>query len=119
LQASRNEYKPHIASESNKSVSTHLKPEIKKWAIQKWPEYELEESYLPYFDLIVKKEGRPLGALFTDDNQYHQSLSVKADHAIYPQLLELKHWPYLRVFTRNLWQDPDKFYNEVSKFLTQ
>jgi superfamily I DNA and/or RNA helicase len=118
-QVSRNEYKPVIHSTNNKTINPHLKTEIKKHVAERWSEYELEDSYLPYFDFIAKKEGKPLGALFTDDNQYHQSLSVKADHAIYPQLLEHKHWPFLRVYTRNLWQDPEKFYNEIGKFLNQ
>jgi hypothetical protein len=46
-------------------------------------------------------------------------LSAKADHALTPHLLELKHWPFLRVYSRNYWQDPDKFFNEISKFLNR
>ena len=104
---------------SEKKSVCYLNEEIKKWALLKWPDYVLEENHFPYFDLTVKKEGLAIGAIFTDDNLYFQSLSAKADHALEPQLLEMKHWPSLRVHSRNFWQDSDKFFNEVSKFINQ
>jgi hypothetical protein len=104
---------------SQKQKTTYLKDEIKKWASIKWPDYQLEENRFPYFDFTVKKGERMVGAIFTDDNVYFQSPSVKADHALAPQLLEIKNWPFVRVYSRNLWQDPDKFFNEVSKLLSQ
>jgi hypothetical protein len=119
FQVSNNTFKILLQDEAKKTTSHYLRQEIKNWVVNKWPEYSIQDSYLPYFDLLVTKEGSPQGALFTDDNSYQQSMSVKADHAIYPDLLELKNWPYLRVYTRNWWQDPDKFFNEISKFLTQ
>jgi hypothetical protein len=101
-----------------KTVSS-LKEEIKKWAQLKWPEYQLEENRFPDFDFTVKKGKRQIGVLLTDDNLYFQSPAVKADHALTPQLLGLKNWPFVRVYSRNFWQDPDKFFNEVSKLLNQ
>jgi hypothetical protein len=77
----------------------------------------LEENRFPYFDFTLKKGERVIGGLFTDDNIYFQSPSVKADHVLTPQLMELKNWPFVRVYSRNVWQDPDKFFNEVSKLL--
>jgi len=106
------------AADQNKNTIC-LKEEIKKWALVKWPEYQLEENRFPYFDFTVKKGERQVGALFTDDNLYFQSPSVKADHVLTPQMLELKNWPFVRVYSRNFWQDPDKFFNEVSKLLNQ
>ncbi len=104
---------------NQKKTAISLKEEIKKWASKKWPEHQLEENRFPYFDFTVKKGNRQVGALFTDDNLYFQSSSVKADHALTIQLLEHKNWPFVRVYSRNFWQDPDKFFNEVSKLLNQ
>ncbi len=105
------------SSAHQKQAATYLKDEIKKWALLKWPEYHLEENRFPYFDFIVKKGEHLVGGLFTDDNLYFQSTSMKADHALIPQLLELKNWPSVRVYSRNFWHDPDKFFNEISKLL--
>ena len=108
-----------VSTLNQKKAVAYLKEEIKTWVSKKWPEYQLEENRFPYFDFTVKKEERLVGALFTDDNLYFQSPSVKADHALTLQLLELKNWPFVRVYSRNFWQDPDKFFNEVSKLLNQ
>jgi hypothetical protein len=119
LDTSKGNFIGDVAGVNTKNIATNLKEEIKKWAVIKWPEYQLEENRFPCFDFTVKKGERQIGALFTDDNLYFQSPSVKADHALTPQLLELKNWPYVRVYSRNFWQDPDKFFNEVSKLLNQ
>jgi hypothetical protein len=97
----------------------NLKSEIKKWAAEKWPDFVVENTKLPFYDLTAYKDTRLLGAVLTDDNYYYQSLSAKSDHALTPQLLEHKHWASLRVYSRNYWQDPDKFFNEISKFLNR
>jgi len=119
LNASKGNFEPYSLPEKERKGTTNLKEEIKKWTVKKWPEYTLEENKLPFYDLTVQKEKRMLGALLTDDNFYYQSLSAKADHALTPHLLELKRWPFLRLYSRNYWQDRDKFFNEVGKFLNQ
>ena len=119
LDASRGIQVKNTSVPSEKKSVHYLSEEIKKWALLKWPHCVLEENHFPYFDLTIKKAGHTVGAIFTDDNLYFQSLSAKADHALEPQLLEMKHWPSVRVHSRNFWQDSDKFFNEVSKFLSQ
>ncbi len=119
LAVSKGNFEPFAQPVKERKSTSNLKEEIKKWSVQKWPDYKLEENRLPFYDLTVQKEKRMLGALLTDDNFYYQSLSAKADHALTPHLLELKRWPFLRVYSRNYWQDPDKFFNEVGKFLNQ
>jgi len=118
LDVSKGKFEPFTPTNEERRTRS-LKEEIKKWSVAKWPEHQLKENKLPFFDLTAQKESRMLGVLLTDDNFYYQSLSVKADHALTPQLLELKRWPFLRLYSRNYWQDPDKFFNEVGKFLNQ
>ena len=119
LDVSKGEFEPFTQANTEKKNIRTLKEQIKKWSVQKWPDYELKENKLPFYDLTAQKETRMIGALLTDDNFYHQSLSTKADHALTPHLLELKRWPFLRVYSRNYWQNPYKFFNEVGKFLNQ
>ena len=119
LDVSKGEFDPYIDHTNKKKHIYQLKHEIRKWADEKWPDHRVEENRLPFYDLTAKKAERQLGAILTDDDLYYQSLSAKADHALTPHLLEYKNWPYLRVYSRNFWQDPDKFFNEISKFLNQ
>jgi superfamily I DNA and/or RNA helicase len=116
---SKGSFEPYTHLETSKRVTRNLKSEIKKWAAEKWPDYAIENNKLPFYDLTAYKDTRLLGAVLTDDNYYYQSLSAKSDHALTPQLLEHKHWASLRVYSRNYWQDPDKFFNEISKFLNR
>ncbi|MBN8578603.1 MAG: DUF4011 domain-containing protein [Cytophagales bacterium] len=99
--------------------SIRLTEEIKKRAGHKWPEFGLEEHAVPFHDLTVTKNELAIGAILTDDAHYVTSLSARADHALTPLLLDLKAWPFLRVYSRNYWQDPDKFMNEIGKFMNQ
>jgi superfamily I DNA and/or RNA helicase len=119
LDVSKGQYEPFKRVSTSKKFTGKLKEEIKEWASGKWTEYQLEENRLPFYDLTVRLNNRTIGAILTDDAYYHQSLSAKADHALTPHLLELKHWPFLRVYSRNYWQDPDKFFNEISKFMNR
>lgn len=119
LDVSKGHYEPFKQVSTAKKFTGRLKEEIKEWASGKWAEYRVEENRLPFYDLTVRLNNRTIGAILTDDSYYHQSLSAKADHALTPHLLELKHWPFLRVYSRNFWQDPDKFFNEISKFMNR
>lgn len=101
-------------------VATSKKKTLKEIIMQKkWAGFEIEEQALPHYDLTVRKENEMIGVLLTDDQYYQQSLHAKAEHALTPNLLELKNWPYLRVYSRNYWQDPEKFFNEIGKFINR
>lgn len=116
---SKGTFEPYTHPEAGKRVTRNLKNEIKKWATEKWPDFIIEGNKLPFYDLTAYKDNRLVGAVLTDDNYYYQSLSAKSDHALTPDLLDHKHWTFLRVYSRNYWQDPDKFFNEIAKFLNQ
>ncbi len=79
-------------------------------------ETELTEDTFPFHDLTVRRGERFNGAIFTDDNFYFESLSAKAPHALLPQLLSKKNWPYRRVYSRNFWSDRKRVENEVKGF---
>jgi superfamily I DNA and/or RNA helicase len=68
----------------------------------------LQNSYqkeLPFGDLTVKEEGVYKGLILTDDDLYHHSKSSKEPHAYLPLLLQLKNWPFRRVYSREFWSD--------------
>jgi superfamily I DNA and/or RNA helicase len=119
LDTSKGQFQSTTPVTISKKHSVYLKTEILSWLHSKWPDRKLEANRFPYFDYVVKKEERPVGALFTDDDLYFQSPAAKADHVLTPQLLELKNWPFMRAYSRNVWQDRERFFNEVSKLLSQ
>ena len=97
--------------------NTYLKNKIKEWFTGK--EFKMESNVLPFYDLTVRKEELLLGAILTDDDLYFQSLSAKSIYALVPQVLEKKNWPFLQLYSRNYWQDKDRFFNEIGKFITR
>jgi AAA domain len=117
LGVSKGEFKPFLINQRS-NQSQVLKSLVKNWFAAK-NEYLMEENALPFYDITVKKENLFLGTILSDDMNYAQSLSAKSSHAQMPHLLERKNWPYLRVYSRNYWQDQDRFFNEVGKFVNR
>jgi hypothetical protein len=117
LDVSKGSFKP-FSNQIKAKQSIYLKGLIKDWFTKK-DEFVMEEDTLPFYDLTAKKDGLYVGAILSDDENYYQSLSTKSSHAQTPQLLEKKNWPYLRVYSRNYWQDPDRFFNEVGKLVSK
>lgn len=118
-QVAQGTFVPTIVQTAARSNSIYLKETIKRLAKQKWTDFELEEHAVPFHDITVMKKSQPIGAILTDDGEYYSSMSARADHALTPQLLDLKAWPFLRVYSRNFWQDPDRFLNEIGKFMNR
>lgn len=117
LDVSKGGFKPFL-NHQQKTQSIFLKTLISDW-FTKRDEFVMEEDTLPFYDLTAKKDGLYVGAILSDDENYYKSLSTKSSHAQTPQLLERKNWPFLRVYSRNYWQDPDRFFNEVGKFVNR
>jgi superfamily I DNA and/or RNA helicase len=114
---SNGEFTTEVLQAASKNNFMRLKQEIKKRAEQKWPEFNFQQHAIPFHDLTVNKKSQAYGAILTDDGNYYTSMSARADHALTPQLLDAKAWPFIRVYSRNFWQDPDKFLNEIGKFI--
>ncbi len=92
-----------------------LKSKVIEWGAQH--DAQIESDVLPFFDLTVKKNNTLIGGILTDDDLYYSSASSKSTHALVPQVLEEKRWPYLQVYSRNYWLDKERFFNEIGKFL--
>jgi hypothetical protein len=43
--------------------------------------------------------------VLTDDDLYFNQISVRHAHADVPQLLQQRHWPFQRVYSRQYWAD--------------
>jgi AAA domain len=118
LEVSSGKFKPFVP-EARHHSPYRLKHRIREWSEKKFTGITVHENDLPTADLTVHAGHQALGIIITDDEHYHQSISAKERHGSLPALLEQKKWKYLSCYSRRYWQDPDKFYNEVAKFITQ
>lgn len=116
---SQGKFTPYKGSIPGHSANWYLKAKVKQWGDKMYPLFPVSADSLPLYDLTVQAGEFYQGVILTDDELYYQSISVKDRHAYIPALLEEKNWKYLAIYSRNAWQDPDKFFNEVAKFVTQ
>jgi hypothetical protein len=112
LDVSRGQFQPTVAYKEGNQI--YLKQKIKEWFANK--SYQLHTDQLPYCDLTIHKNQWQIGALLTDDDNYFEGLSAKSIYALVPQVLDSKRWPFLQLYSRNYWQDKDRFFNEIGKF---
>jgi hypothetical protein len=116
---SEGNFKPFFAELSNQKSNWYLKDVIEAWGSTKFTEKNFKKNKLPFADVSALINKSEAGLILTDDELYRQNPSVKDLHASLPQLLEHKKWKYVRAYSRNYWQDQDKFFNEVAKFVSQ
>ncbi|MBK5277522.1 MAG: DUF4011 domain-containing protein [Bacteroidia bacterium] len=116
--------KPFSLKNSSRNPDWYLKTKIKEQG--NFGNSEIQIGTLPFADIVVKKallpdgqENQFYGIIQTDDDVYYQSISIKDSHALIPLLLEKKNWKHMMVYSRSYWQNPDRFFNEVAKFVTQ
>ena len=79
-------------------------------------EYDIIQQQ-PFSDLTARHLGKYAGVLLTDDNQYYLSPTLKESHAYIYSHLEKKHWPYLRIYSREYYNNAGRLYEEISRFL--
>ncbi len=116
---SQGSFSPFVPSSTDHSNSWYLKRKIRTLAEGKFSKAEIAEDRFPFADLTILHDRQYMGIILTDDNNYCKSLSSKERHASLPELLEQKNWKYVGQYSRNYWLDPDKFLNDVGKFVTQ
>lgn len=118
MDVSEGKFKPFIAKADVNTTQWYLKDIIQQWGAEKFQDKQFQKDALPFADVSAMLENGKSGLILTDDELYRQNPSVKDLHASLPHLLEHKKWKYLRTFSRTYWQDRDKFFNEVAKFVS-
>jgi len=114
-QVSIGEFQPYVIQNKKDSQSSQLKKRIAH--DRNKDDIELKEDAFPFYDLTVRQSKLFKGAIFTNDNFYHESLSAKAPHALLPLLLKKKNWPNVRVYSRNYWSDKKRLENDFKGFV--
>ena len=74
------------------------------------------DKSLPFADLVLCQNGQYIGLILTDDDLYHQSISVKDSHVYVPLILQSKGWKFFEVFSRQYWMSPDEVGEDLERF---
>tara|TARA_R110000868_G_scaffold405610_1_gene685158 strand:- start:622 stop:1854 length:1233 start_codon:yes stop_codon:yes gene_type:complete len=108
---SNGEFRINPVEEKRFSPSWYLKNKIKKFQYAN-PDWTLDTS-LPFVDLSIKEKNEYRGAIFTDDDLYFDSVSIKETHVYKPFTLSHKNWKFMALTSRAYWQDPEGMKSKI------
>jgi hypothetical protein len=92
----------------------YLKEKLKFW--EKELGLKITEE-LPFADLSLKKSDEFKAILFTDDNVFFESPTIKDSFVYKPYLLETKAWNYRFVHSRNYWLTPQRMKDNIGRLI--
>lgn len=70
-----------------------------------------------YADIALTRRNKYLGLIFTDDNSFYISTSVKETFVYRPALMAAKAWPYRLMHSRDYWQNGPNVKDKISRFI--
>ncbi|MBF9253269.1 DUF4011 domain-containing protein [Pontibacter sp. 172403-2] len=90
-------------------------PLLKERLQQQVPALQQE---VPFADLTRTEGQQYLSVVLTDDDLYYSHPSVRHTHADVPQLLQQRHWPYVWVYSRQFWENPQQVAEQLAAQLS-
>jgi AAA domain/Protein of unknown function (DUF4011) len=115
---SQGEFVPSVLPNREHHHDWYLKKRIRKEIESKPGNFDLVEDRFPLTDLTAVHGKKQHGIVLTDDEYYRDSLTAKERHALLPELLEQKNWKFASVYSRNYWNDPERFIHDIRRFST-
>jgi hypothetical protein len=115
MQVSSGAFKPVISDNSKHRADWYLKHKIQQLEFEQEVDIEMTEE-MPFADLTIKSGGRYKGLVLTDDDLYHQSISIKDMHVYTPFTLSAKHWKFIGVYSREFWHNKEAIKERLLKF---
>lgn len=116
LEVSKGEFSPVLKENNTHRGDWYLKNKIKTLEFEQGVHLEINEE-MPFADLTVKSRGHYVGLILTDDDIYHQSISIKDMHIYTPFTLSAKHWKFVGVFSREYWHNKEAIKEQLFRFL--
>ncbi len=118
MQVSSGSFRPSLHNRLPHRADWYLKHKLQKlWGAQPAP-FELVEE-MPFADLTIKNGDNYLGLVLTDDDLYHQSISVKDMHIYTPFTLQAKNWKFEGIYSREYWHNKEAIRERLMKFAPQ
>lgn len=109
---------PAEKSTDNHSANWFLKNKIEALGFEHFESLTMDHT-LPFVDLALKYKGKYLAALLTDDDQYHQDISIKASHVYRPFTLKQKNWTFNLISSRQFWMDPEHVRERINRMISR
>src|SRR5690606_2935213 len=111
-------YQPVSNHEPENSASWYLNAKIAEIIERNDQLYTLTEE-LPFSDLTVKNADQYKSLIMTDDQLYHQAISIKDPHVYTPFILKHKNWKFRGFFSREYWNNKELLEEKIMIFLGQ
>lgn len=118
-QVSEGNFRPLQAPATAFSPEWYLKNRLVSWleSVGNKAKRMQMSTELGFADLVVKKDRRFLGLIFTDDDSYYNSISLKQTHVYRHTLLSDKKWRFREFFSREFWIDRENAEERLLKFI--
>ncbi len=118
-EVSRGKFAPHHESPTSFAPDWYLKNRLVSLihgAGNKLRHIKMGDELI-FADLAVKKNKNYLGLIFTDDDSYYGSISLKQTHVYRHVLLSDKKWRFREFYSREFWADPENAEERLMKFI--
>ncbi len=115
---SNRELKTTEKSTDKHSLNWFLKNKIEDLGFTHFHSIKIDRS-LPFVDLALKYKDQYLAALLTDDDMYHQDISIKASHVYKPFALKQKNWAFNMISSRQYWTDPQHVKERINRMISR
>lgn len=118
LDVSNGNFRPAPENNNEFASNWYLKNKVEALIKEDWPNVTTDRS-LPFSDLAIKEDGKYSGVIFTDDDLYFKSISIKDTHVYSPFTLSSKSWKFLGLFSREYWHDKDIVKDKIRRLLNK
>ncbi|MGL1887271.1 MAG: AAA domain-containing protein [Reichenbachiella sp.] len=115
---SSGEKKDYYQDEAQHSKNWYAKSRISELSMAHFDGISISTSF-PFVDLAIYNKKSYLGAVLTDDELYHQTISIKHAYVYKPFTLSQKKWPNTFVYSRQLWLNPEAVRERVNRLIAR
>jgi len=115
MDVSNGEFEPKLSDEHEHRSDWYLKNKLMDLEFEQNINFEIKEE-MPFADLTVKSGDKYLGLILTDDEMYHQSISIKDMHIYTPFTLSAKNWKFIGIHSREYWHDKEAIKERLLRF---
>jgi len=115
LQVSSGSFQPQVDEGKQHRANWYLKNKLMNMTFDQEVNFKMDTE-MPFADLTVKNGKQYLGLVLTDDNLYHQSISIKDMHIYTPFTLSAKNWKFIGVYSREYWHNKEAVKERLLRF---
>ena len=114
-QVAEGKYSPELSGKA-RAADWYLSSAILNWSLSEKLPGSLTVCPWPAGDIVIMNGTEHRALLMCDDDAYEQVLTSKEAHVYTPQLMEEKSWPWLRIYSRNWWNNKELTQQDISRF---